>query len=93
MVLSHVVTTAPGKIILSGEHAVVYGTEAVACAIDIRTTCTGKLVDHSTKLHVSFGDLIQKEWEIADVNKAIDESGSLHEDTLQVTVTVTVKKL
>lgn len=30
--------TAPGKIILHGEHAVVYGKKAVAAAIDLRTT-------------------------------------------------------
>ncbi|OPY30165.1 MAG: Mevalonate kinase [Methanocella sp. PtaU1.Bin125] len=30
--------SAPGKVFLFGEHAVVYGKKAVACAIDLRTT-------------------------------------------------------
>ena len=29
--------SAPGKIILCGEHSVVYGKKAIACSIDLRT--------------------------------------------------------
>ena len=32
-----VICSAPGKIFLCGEHAVVYGEPAIACAIDLRT--------------------------------------------------------
>jgi mevalonate kinase len=32
-----VICSAPGKIFLFGEHAVVYGKRAIACAIDMRT--------------------------------------------------------
>ena len=77
MVLKRVVTAAPGKIILSGEHAVVYGTEAIACAIDMRTTCKTCVLDNSTKLQVSFGDLVKREWSVAAVNEAMDESGMI----------------
>lgn len=37
--MGKVVVSAPGKIILCGEHAVVYGKEAVAFAINLRTRC------------------------------------------------------
>ena len=35
-----VTASAPGKLYLFGEHAVVYGEPAVACAIDRRATVT-----------------------------------------------------
>eukprot|EP00045_Choanoeca_perplexa_P013770 m.157208 g.157208 ORF g.157208 m.157208 type:complete len:92 (-) comp16449_c0_seq30:1438-1713(-) len=35
-----VVASAPGKVILHGEHAVVHGKEAVAAALNLRTTVT-----------------------------------------------------
>lgn len=37
-----VTCSAPGKVYLFGEHAVVYGEPAIACAIDIRTHVTAK---------------------------------------------------
>lgn len=39
------VASAPGKIILFGEHFVVYGTTAVVAAINRRTTARAQLVD------------------------------------------------
>ena len=33
-----VICSAPGKIFLFGEHAVVYGEPAIACAIELRTS-------------------------------------------------------
>ena len=37
--------TAPGKVILFGEHFVVYGVKAILCAIDKRITATSQLLD------------------------------------------------
>ena len=39
------VSTAPGKVILFGEHFVVHGSRAVLCAIDRRITVTSRTTD------------------------------------------------
>ena len=52
--------SAPGKFILFGEHAVVYGKPAIAIAIDLRTEITAKRAESTTidgkslKEHKSF---------------------------------------
>lgn len=46
-----VVCTAPGKVILFGEHAVVYGEPAVALAIDKRITCDVEIMGDKTTVN------------------------------------------
>ncbi len=50
-----VISSAPGKVYLFGEHAVVYGEPAVPCAVDLRATVTAKRREHGVRVHA--GDL------------------------------------
>ena len=43
-----ILTSAPGKIILLGDHAVVFGKPAIALGIDLRLSCTVSEADKST---------------------------------------------
>jgi mevalonate kinase len=43
-----IVTSAPGKVILLGEHAVVFGRPAIALAISLRLRAEVRPADHST---------------------------------------------
>eukprot|EP00794_Sanderia_malayensis_P013972 gene13972-15429_t len=50
--------SAPGKIIIHGEHAVVYGKEALACCINRRVKCFAKRLKNSENicLKIRFGE-------------------------------------
>lgn len=51
--------SSPGKIILFGEHFVVYGVNAILCAIDKRITVTSeKIKKHEIKIFSNIGELI-----------------------------------
>ena len=51
--------SAPGKIILFGEHFVVYGVKAILCAIDKRVTVTAeKTSKNQISIKSSVGDLV-----------------------------------
>lgn len=55
-----VVCSAPGKIFLFGEHAVVYGKRAIACAIDLRTTVEVTSADRGINIYSIFKDEQEK---------------------------------
>lgn len=48
---------APGKIILSGEHAVVYGAQALAVAINLHTTVSFKPLTESSTINTLFAGI------------------------------------
>lgn len=50
------VCSAPGKVFLFGEHAVVYGKRAIACAIDLRTTVEVTHNSRGIRIHSAFRD-------------------------------------
>ena len=51
------IASAPGKIILFGEHFVVYGIKAILCSIDKRITATSQFLDERIiRVRSSLGD-------------------------------------
>ena len=48
------VASAPGKVILFGEHFVVYGIKAILCSIDKRITVTSQIIDEK-KIKIKSG--------------------------------------
>ncbi len=51
------IASAPGKIILFGEHFVVYGMKAVLCSIDKRITATSQFIDEKViRIRSSLGE-------------------------------------
>ena len=67
---TELVTSAPGKVILFGEHAVVHGVTAIAGSIDLRCYC---LVSPRAddRVGVVFPDCgLDVEWPVADVPSA-----------------------
>ena len=63
--------SAPGKVILFGEHFVVYGVKAILCAINKRVTVTAeKIKETKISIKSNIGDLI------LEPNKSISEIDS-----------------
>jgi len=52
--------SAPGKVFLFGEHAVVYGKRAIACAIDLRTTVEITRAGNGIHVQSTFKDDLDK---------------------------------
>ncbi|KAF1869604.1 hypothetical protein Lal_00017179 [Lupinus albus] len=74
-------TRAPGKIILSGEHAVVHGSTAVASSIDLYTFVSLRIAtpsddQDSLKLHLK--DMaLEFSWPISRIREAFPESATV----------------
>jgi len=60
--------SAPSKVILHGEHAVVYGKTAVAAALDLRTRLT--IRPHENRVVVLFPDIdLERSWTLDQLRK------------------------
>lgn len=76
MSFSNVTVSAPSKVILHGEHAVVYGKTAVAAALDLRTRMT--LKPHNDLVVVKFPDLgISQSWSLETLRKLFTNKPSV----------------
>uniref|UniRef100_UPI00358E6C47 mevalonate kinase isoform X2 n=1 Tax=Myxine glutinosa TaxID=7769 RepID=UPI00358E6C47 len=65
------VVSAPGKIILHGEHSVVYGKTALAASIGLRTRVRLRSSSNgATRLHLASLD-ISREWRLESLSHAI----------------------
>ena len=63
--------SAPSKLILHGEHAVVYGFTAVAASLELRTSMT--LAPHPSKVVVHFPDLgLTDSWSLTSLQELLD---------------------
>ncbi|KFD63412.1 hypothetical protein M514_08322 [Trichuris suis] len=72
--------SAPGKIILFGEHAVVYGRTAVAGCIDLRTYIN-LFTSADGRVYLSLPDLgVERTWLMKDLLKAADKVYEIKND-------------
>eukprot|EP00111_Clytia_hemisphaerica_P019221 TCONS_00056768-protein len=71
-----IVTSAPGKIILCGEHAVVYGKEALAFSLSTTTQCCLKEnMNNPSQIRIKVPDLqIDETYNGEDLEKAYGDS-------------------
>uniref|UniRef100_A0A915IHM8 Mevalonate kinase n=1 Tax=Romanomermis culicivorax TaxID=13658 RepID=A0A915IHM8_ROMCU len=70
---SGIFLSAPGKIILFGEHAVVYGKTAVAGSIDLRTYVS-LFTSQDGRIYLSLPDLgVERTWMLKDLLKAAEK--------------------
>ena len=64
--------SAPGKVILFGEHFVVYGIKAILCAIDKRVTVTAeKIPENKILIKSNIGELELDTKSISEINSPL----------------------
>ncbi len=79
------ICSAPGKVYLFGEHAVVYGKRAIACAIDLRTSVEANRNGKGIRIHSAFKDDPDKNLYIKSAIRKIQQYADVR--NLNVTVT------
>src|SRR5713226_4644668 len=67
------VASAPGKVILFGEHFVVYGIKAILCSIDKRITATSEIIDEKKiKIKSDIGNVEISTDSLSTPNRSMD---------------------
>ncbi len=84
------ICTAPGKVYLFGEHAVVYGKRAIACAIDLRTTVEVSRNCKGIRIHSVFKDDPDKNLYIKSALKKIQPYADVKNLSVAVTSRIPV---
>ena len=76
--------SAPGKVILFGEHFVVYGTKAILCSIDRRIKVTSQLIDEKK---------IKIKSELGNIEANVDSSSNDSNEQMKPFVYLATKTL
>jgi mevalonate kinase len=83
----HIELSAPGKIILCGEHSVVYGYKALATSIDLRTHLIAKQISINDYFEINLVDLNNK---VIQLNEnqfdSIMKTFSDHDNDLEISI-------
>lgn len=85
-----VICSAPGKVFLFGEHAVVYGKRAIACAIDLRTTVEVTRSDRGIHILSAFKDDPDKNQYIRTAIKKVQHYADIKNVNISVTSQIPV---
>ncbi len=82
--------SAPGKVFLFGEHAVVYGKRAIACAIDLRTTVEITSSRHGIRIQSAFKDEPDKNQYIKTAVKKFQRLATVEDVSISVSSKIPV---